>query len=389
MQDIDLYLPCGKTLALVGSSGAGKSTIADLLPRFYDPITGAITIDDIDLREFDIQSLRKAMGIVSQDTFLFNDSIKNNIAYGEPEATEAEIITAAKKANAYEFVNQLPQGFDTIIGDRGVMLSGGQRQRLAIARALLQDPEILILDEATSALDTVSERLVQEAIDNLSRGSLASGETRTTLVIAHRLSTVQKADQIAVLDRGRVVEVGTHTELLQKGAYYSRLYSMQFGKDNGEGHKTKLIPKIASKLQKELIHIAHEIRNPLNSIIDSLNLLLDNMGDNPQEWLGLIEKSSLSAKKMSYGIDHFENFVSSQSNDELLSVAEANKTLTIQHQGLSNICDEFHTNLHPCLCSLHSLVDNLSSISEQEKKIIKNAYKYDLYLLDYLMKFKS
>jgi len=221
LKDVDLYLPRGTTLALVGGSGAGKSTLADLLPRFYDPISGSITIDGVDLREFDLKLLRKGMGIVSQDTFLFNDSVRNNIAYGKPNASDEEIMTAAKQANAYEFISKLPQGFDTLIGDRGVMLSGGQRQRLAIARALLQDPEILILDEATSALDTVSERLVQAAIDDLSRD-------RTTLVIAHRLSTVQKAHQIAVLDQGSVVEVGTHEELLQKGGYYTRLYSMQF-----------------------------------------------------------------------------------------------------------------------------------------------------------------
>lgn len=225
LKDVDLYLPRGTTLALVGGSGAGKSTLADLLPRFYDPTSGSITIDGVDLREFDLKLLRKGMGIVSQDTFLFNDSVRNNIAYGKPNASDEEIITAAKRANAYEFISKLPQGFETLIGDRGVMLSGGQRQRLAIARALLQDPEILILDEATSALDTVSERLVQAAIDDLSRD-------RTTLVIAHRLSTVQKAHQIAVLDQGCVVEVGTHEELLQKGGYYTRLYSMQFSDRN-------------------------------------------------------------------------------------------------------------------------------------------------------------
>jgi ABC-type multidrug transport system fused ATPase/permease subunit len=207
---ITLKLPKGTTLALVGSSGAGKSTLADLLPRFYDPTAGSILIDGHDLREYDLPSLRVAMGIVGQETFLFNNTVRYNIAYGKPDATEKEILEAARRANAHEFIAQLPQGLDTMIGDRGVMLSGGQRQRLAIARALVQDPEILILDEATSALDTVSERLVQEAIDELSRD-------RTTLVIAHRLSTVRKADQIAVMDKGRVIELGTHEYLLRQG----------------------------------------------------------------------------------------------------------------------------------------------------------------------------
>ncbi|MBD1844149.1 ABC transporter ATP-binding protein [Cyanobacteria bacterium FACHB-63] len=224
LNQVDLWLPKGTTLALVGSSGAGKSTLADLLPRFYDPTAGRILIDDRDLKDFEIRSLRQAMGIVSQDTFLFNDSVRNNLAYARKDATDDQIIEAAKRANAYEFIIKLPQGFDTLIGDRGVMLSGGQRQRLAIARALLRDPEILILDEATSALDTVSERLVQSAIDELSRD-------RTTLVIAHRLSTVQKADQIAVLDKGCVVEVGTHAELLKQGGLYAQLYAMQFSEE--------------------------------------------------------------------------------------------------------------------------------------------------------------
>lgn len=224
LNQVDLWLPKGTTLALVGSSGAGKSTLADLLPRFYDPIAGRILIDDRDLREFEIRSLRQSMGIVSQDTFLFNDSVRNNLAYARRDATDDQIIEAAKRANAYEFIVKLPEGFETLIGDRGVMLSGGQRQRLAIARALLRDPDILILDEATSALDTVSERLVQGAIEELSRD-------RTTLVIAHRLSTIQSADQIAVLDQGRVVEMGTHTELLKQGGLYAQLHSMQFSEE--------------------------------------------------------------------------------------------------------------------------------------------------------------
>jgi len=180
LQKVDLFLPHGTTLALVGTSGSGKSTLADLLPRFYDPTEGNISIDGTDLREFELKSLRKAMGIVSQDTFLFNASVRENIAYARPQSTEAEIVQAAQGANAYEFIELLPEGLDTQIGDRGVILSGGQRQRISIARALLQNPEILILDEATSSLDTVSERYVQSAIEKLSCD-------RTTLVIAHRL----------------------------------------------------------------------------------------------------------------------------------------------------------------------------------------------------------
>jgi ATP-binding cassette, subfamily B, bacterial MsbA len=221
IQDLSLNLPRGQTLALVGSSGAGKSTLADLLPRFYDPIEGRITLDGVDLRDYDVASFRRYLGIVSQETFLFNTSVRENIAYGCENVTDDQVIEAAKRANAYEFIVNLPRGFETPIGDRGVLLSGGQRQRLAIARALLRDPQILILDEATSALDTVSERLVQQAIDELS-------QSRTTLVIAHRLSTIRRAHQIAVLDKGRVVEVGTHEALLEKQGHYYRLYQMQF-----------------------------------------------------------------------------------------------------------------------------------------------------------------
>lgn len=225
LNQVNLWLPKGTTLALVGSSGAGKSTLADLLPRFYDPTAGRILLDDRDLKDFELCTLRQSMGIVSQDTFLFNDSVRNNLAYARRDASDEQIIAAAKRANAYEFIVKLPQGFDTLIGDRGVMLSGGQRQRLAIARALLRDPEILILDEATSALDTVSERLVQGAIDELRRD-------RTTLVIAHRLSTIQTADQIAVLDKGYVVEIGTHADLLKQGGLYAQLHSMQFSEES-------------------------------------------------------------------------------------------------------------------------------------------------------------
>ncbi len=290
LKDVDLYLPRGTTLALVGSSGAGKSTLADLLPRFYDPIKGCITLDGIDLREFDIKSLRSVMGIVSQDTYLFNTSVRNNIAYARPNATDEEVIAAAKRANAYEFIERLPLGFDTMIGDRGVLLSGGQRQRLAIARALVQDPDILILDEATSALDTVSERLVQAAIEELSR-------ERTTLVIAHRLSTVQKADQIAVLDKGCVVEVGTHKELLSKGGYYSRLYEMQFA-ENPEGFATRNSYEIRNR--------SYEMRTRLNNMIGSIRLLADDLVDTPEEQTELLEESYSSAISILNTIEFFE-----------------------------------------------------------------------------------
>jgi len=220
---IDLTARKGEVVALVGPSGSGKSTLVDLIPRFYEPAQGRILVDGIDTREIKLPALRALTGIVSQETVLFHDTVRNNIAYGAAEKySQAQIEAAARAANAHEFITELPSGYDTLLGERGTRLSGGQRQRLAIARALLSDPPILILDEATSALDTESERLVQEAIDRLLRG-------RTVFVIAHRLSTIAHADQILVLDRGEIVEQGSHAELLaRRGAYY-RLYSLQFG----------------------------------------------------------------------------------------------------------------------------------------------------------------
>jgi subfamily B ATP-binding cassette protein MsbA len=217
----------GQILALVGPSGAGKSTLFDLLPRFYDPQQGSIEIDSIDIRTVSTGSLRALMGIVTQETYLFNDTVRYNIAYGMSGVSEQALTAAAQMANAYEFITQLPDGFNTVIGNRGVMLSGGQRQRLAIARALLKNPQILIFDEATSALDTGSEIQVQEAINHLMKG-------RTTLVIAHRLSTISSADQIIVVDQGKIVQQGTHTHLMEEGGLYARLYQMQFRDQNGE-----------------------------------------------------------------------------------------------------------------------------------------------------------
>jgi subfamily B ATP-binding cassette protein MsbA len=211
----------GEIVALVGPSGAGKSTLVDLIPRFIEPSAGRIAIDGVDTRDLTLPSLRSLTGIVSQDTVLFNDTVRANIAYGaEGKFTQAQVEAAARAANAHQFISELPQGYDTILGERGTRLSGGQRQRIAIARALLIDPPILILDEATSALDTESERLVQEAIDRLLEG-------RTVFVIAHRLSTIAHASQILVLERGRVVERGTHAQLLQLGGTYKRLHGMQ------------------------------------------------------------------------------------------------------------------------------------------------------------------
>jgi subfamily B ATP-binding cassette protein MsbA len=223
LANVDFSAKKGEVVALVGPSGSGKSTLVDLIPRFYEPTEGRILLDGIDTREIKLPVLRSLTGIVSQETVLFHDSVRNNIAYGAMgKYTQAQIEEAARAANAHEFIVELPQGYDTLLGERGTRLSGGQRQRLAIARALLTDPPILILDEATSALDTESERLVQEAVDRLLQG-------RTVFVIAHRLSTITHADQILVLDRGEIAERGTHAELLtRRGAYY-RLYSLQFG----------------------------------------------------------------------------------------------------------------------------------------------------------------
>jgi len=221
LREIQLEVRRGEAVALVGRSGGGKSTLADLIPRFYDVTQGVISIDGHDVRELTIESLRSQIAIVTQFTFLFNDTVRNNIAYGDVGTSIERIEAAARAANAHDFVSELPQGYDTVIGELGIKLSGGQRQRLAIARALLKNAPILILDEATSALDNESERLVQEAIERLMTG-------RTTLVIAHRLSTIRHADRIAVLDRGRIVEEGTHAELLARAGEYRKLYEMQF-----------------------------------------------------------------------------------------------------------------------------------------------------------------
>lgn len=222
LRNISFEVKKGEIAALVGPSGAGKTTLVDLIPRFYDVTEGAIYIDGIDIRDYDLKTLRNNIGIVTQDPILFNDTIRNNISYGMEKVEFEDVVRAAKAANAHDFILQLPDGYDTIIGERGLKLSGGQRQRISIARAILKNPPIMILDEATSALDSESEILVQEAIENLMKD-------RTTFVIAHRLSTVRNADKVIVIDEGRIVQIGTHSELIQdiNGLYY-RLYTLQF-----------------------------------------------------------------------------------------------------------------------------------------------------------------
>jgi subfamily B ATP-binding cassette protein MsbA len=221
LQDIDLQVATGAVVALVGMSGAGKTSLVHLIPRFYDPVQGYITIDGQDIRQVSLASLRAQIGIVSQDVVLFDDTIRQNIRYGNLQASEGQLLAAAQAAYAHDFVMQLPHGYDTMIGERGVRLSGGEKQRLAIARALLRNAPLLILDEATSSLDSASEQMVQYALDNLMKD-------RTTFVIAHRLSTVHHANKIVVLHAGRIVEVGQHDELLSYGGRYRYLYDIQF-----------------------------------------------------------------------------------------------------------------------------------------------------------------
>src|SRR5207244_1922268 len=221
LEGVGFEIKAGQLAALVGPSGAGKTTITYLIPRFYDVQRGAVEIDGMDVRNTKLESLGEVIGMVTQETYLFHDTVRRNLLYGKPDATDEELDAAARAAFIHDRIMEMPEGYDTVVGERGYRMSGGEKQRLAIARVILKDPRILILDEATSSLDTTSERLVQEALRPLMRG-------RTTLAIAHRLSTILAADVIFVLDRGRVVERGTHTELVERGGLYARLYQQQF-----------------------------------------------------------------------------------------------------------------------------------------------------------------
>ena len=223
LKNINLNVKAGEVIALVGKSGSGKTTLVNLIPRFYEVTEGAIKVNGIDIKNISLKKYRDYIGIVPQESFLFSGSISENIAFGKNGVTEEEIMNAAKMANAYDFIMELPNKFETEVGERGVLLSGGQKQRIAIARALIQNPEIMILDEATSALDTESERLVQDALDKLM-------VNRTTFVIAHRLSTIINADKIVVMENGEIKEIGTHQELLEFKGLYKHFYEIQFGK---------------------------------------------------------------------------------------------------------------------------------------------------------------
>ena len=229
LEDVSLIIPAGTTVALVGPSGAGKTTLCNLVARFYDPLQGRVLLDGVDIRDYNVESYRRLLGVVEQDVFLFDGTVAENMAFGKPTATDADILAAAQVANAAEFIAELPKGYDTVIGERGVKLSGGQRQRLAIARAVLADPKLLILDEATSNLDTESEHLIQQGLARLMEG-------RTCFVIAHRLSTIRHADQIVVVQEGRIVETGTHDELLlRRDGRYRWMVELQTGGPAGNG----------------------------------------------------------------------------------------------------------------------------------------------------------
>ena len=308
LDKINLWIPQGKITAVIGNSGAGKSTIIDLLLRFYDPIDGQILIDNQNFKEFDLNSWRRAISVIGQDDFLFNNSVAYNVTYGLQNISELELITATKKANAYDFISQLPQGFATEIGDRGIRLSPGQKIRIAIARAFLRDPDILILDEVTNTLNPAETKLVHEAIIELCRN-------RTTLIVTNQLSSIKHAHQIVVLNKGKVIEVGTHEELLQNASFYGRWYSMQL-KNSQQSRQQKLVQKIAKKLTNQSnSSLSTEIRQNINSLLHYLYLVNEGLFRNDQEEEKILDETYQSAKNMLASLREYERKISQGFNN--------------------------------------------------------------------------
>ncbi|MCG9885473.1 MAG: ATP-binding cassette domain-containing protein [Cyanobacteria bacterium] len=385
---VDLFIPCGTTLAVVGESGGGKSTLVDLLVRFYDPLQGRLTFDGRDLRDITLESLHGAMGIVSQDTFLFNNTVRYNIAYGCGPVTDEQIEMAARRANAYDFIQDLPKGFETPLGDRGVRLSGGQQQRLAIARALLRDPDILILDEATSALDTVSERQVQQAIAEVCRD-------RTTITIAHRLSTIRDAHQIAVFDQGRLVELGNHDDLLAKNGHYARLYAMQFsgGQARTSVHCENAMESMV--LQEVLAQFAGRenqgspVRSDLSSVMAfALNHLpplyaTTNEGINFQRQHALDQCRDRIAEQVSNAITHHESHDDPSRDRLVLSPVTppiGNQPLRIVPVS-ERLSYEVRGRLNVVLGSLGLLADDLVDQAQEQYDLLRESYRASLQML--------
>lgn len=303
LDKINLWIPQGKITALIGNSDSGKSTIIDLLSRFYKPLEGKILIDNQDLEEYDLKGWCKTISVLGQDDFLFNKSIAYNVTYGLQNVSELDLITAVKKANAYEFISQLPQGLATEIGDRGIALSPGQKRRIAIARAFLHDPDILILDELTNALNPSEAKLIQEAIKKLCHN-------RTTLIITNQLSTIKDAHQIVVLNKSKVIEVGTHEELLQNRSFYSHWYSIQF-KNSQQSRQQKLVQKITKKLTNQSnSSLSAEIRQNINSLLHNLYLINEGLFRNDQEEEKILDETYQSAKNMLASLKEYERKIS-------------------------------------------------------------------------------
>ncbi|MGL4883540.1 MAG: ABC transporter ATP-binding protein, partial [Waterburya sp.] len=309
LDKINLWIPQGKTIALIGNSGAGKSTIASLLPRFYEPIEGNIVIDGKNIKDYNLTSLRRAIGIINQDIFLFNNTLLYNLTYGLNNISQTDINLAIKKAHADEFIKNLPQGLETEIGDRGIILSGGQKLRIAIARAILRNPELVIIDEGATIFDSITEKLITAAITELCRDRAMRGglkPNRTTLIITNRLPILKQADQIVVLNQGQIMETGTHQELLEKGDFYHRFYSTQF-KSSRQSSK----PPIAQKIAKKLAHqtnnnLSTEIRNNIDSLLNYLHLVNEGLFANDQEENKILDASYQSAKNMLASLQEYE-----------------------------------------------------------------------------------